>query len=149
MRVVLIFPRLAKRLKKRLTISEEQRKEIQDILNKYTKMDECVFKYNLRDNILPTLSGLLALKLINKIEEPDEDTINRIIQEEVGEDLKKLGLDDLLPQLRQGVSEEIQRKKAEKLKEQMQAAQQKVAQKYAQGDIQLVQATEEDTMEIQ
>lgn len=147
-RVCSIFPRLAERLNKRLTISEKQRKEIQDILNEYTKKEESVSKYNLRGNILPTLSNVIALKVMYEIEEPNEDDINKILQEEVVEDLKKLGLDDLLPQLRQGVSEEIQRRKAEKLKEEMQQAQLEIAEKYAQGDTQQVQAPGEDILEI-
>lgn len=148
MRVCSIFPRLAVRIDKRLTISEEQRKEILDSLNKYTEINECVYNYNLRDNILPTLSNVIALKVMYEIEEPDEDDINKILQEEVVEDLKKLGLDDLLPQLREGVREVIQRKKDEKLKEEMQAAQQEVAQKYAQGEISQVQVAGENVQEI-
>ena len=147
-RLCSIFPRLDEVVLRKVSFSEEEMNKLQDILNKYIELDKRLFGYNLRDNILPTLSEIVALGIMSKKEEPDEESINSYLQEEVVEDLRKLGLDDLLPQLREGVREVIQRKKDEKLKEEMQAAQQEVAQKYAQGEIPQGQVAGENVQEI-
>jgi len=76
--------------------SEEEVEEINSYLLEYKEVDEEVFNYNLRDNIVQSL--------VNLINNRGFSDVPAILEESVIPSLQKLGLEDLIPELQEKVS---------------------------------------------
>lgn len=89
--------------------TEEETEELKSYLSEYSEIDQQLWKYNLRDNIVPSL--------VNHIKERgySEQTIPGLIEECVRDNLQKLGLEDLIPELETELKKSIE--KGEMLKE--------------------------------
>lgn len=73
--------------------SEEERKEVNLHLSEYKEVDENLWKYNLRNNVVQSI-----VKFIND-KQYDDFVIPGLLKESVIPTLQKLGLEDLIPQL--------------------------------------------------
>ena len=80
--------------------------DINDIalnLSDYTKVNETVFDYTLKENAIPSL-----VKLI-KAQRYGANTVPELVEEEIVPELQKLGLEDLIPQLQETLIEEYKK----------------------------------------
>lgn len=75
--------------------SEEERKELKQHLAEYKEIDENLWKYNLRNNVVQSL-----VKFINNKQYHDF-SIPGLLEECVIPTLQKLGLEDVIPQLKE------------------------------------------------
>lgn len=86
--------------------TEEETEELKSYLSEYSEIDQQLWKYNLRDNIVPSL--------VNHIKERgySKEGIHELIVECVRDDLQKLGLDDLIPQLKEELDKSFEKEEA-------------------------------------
>jgi len=75
--------------------TQEEKKMLHFYLSKYKEKDNEIWNYNLRDNILQNLTRKITKKGY------DYNVITRILEERVMPDLEKLGLSDLIPELKE------------------------------------------------
>lgn len=110
--------------------SEEEKQNLSSYLSEYSSIDEELWNYNLRDNIIPSLVNHL------KGESYSKENAFEILEECIISDLQKLGLGDLIPQLKEELNKAYDENSlhswtlspAEQLE--MQQAQHQIAQKY-------------------
>ena len=81
----------------------EETESINSHLRDYREADNQLWKYNLRDNIIPSI--------VRQIRDRGYDayTVPGVLEESVVPDLEKLGLSDLIPQLQQTLIEEYKK----------------------------------------
>lgn len=80
--------------------SEEELREVNSHLSEYKEIDENLWKYNLRDNVVQSI-----VKSINYSQYADY-TISGLLEEAVIPTLQKLGLEDVIPQLQEELSKQ-------------------------------------------
>lgn len=78
--------------------SKEEIEEINSHLLEFKKIDESLWKYNLRDNVVQSI-----VKSINDNQYTDY-TISNLLKKAVIPTLQKLGLEDRIPQLQEELS---------------------------------------------
>ena len=116
-----------------LSYSRYEKQLLSSYLSEYSSIDTQLWKYTLRDNIIPSLVNYIKKGLSSK------ENAFAILDESVIPDLQKLGFEDLIPQLREELSKAYEEKTSnswdlspmEKLE--MKKAQQQIAQKYIPG----------------
>lgn len=86
-----------------MTYTKEETDSINSYLLDYKKTDEQLWKYNLRDNIVPSIVREIREKGYRPYLVPG------VLEESVIPDLQKLGLADLIPQLQQSLVEEYKK----------------------------------------
>lgn len=114
--------------------TQDEKKEIHSYLLAYKEEDKKIREYNLRDNIVPSL-----VKYISK------RGYEGILEECIIPDMQKLGLEDLIPKLKEELSKEIEKDNIQASypttkcgelspiqKEQIQRSSQQVVKKYQQ-----------------
>ena len=86
-----------------LEYTQEETDLVNSHLSDYKETDNQLWKYNLRDNIVPSI--------VNKVREQGYEayTVPGLLEECVIPDLEKLGLADLIPQLQQKLIEEYKK----------------------------------------
>lgn len=86
-----------------MTYTPEEIEFINEHLRDYRETDNQLWKYNLRDNIIPSIVRQIRDK------EYRAYTVPELLEESVIPDLEKLGLADLIPQLQQTLIEEYKK----------------------------------------
>lgn len=110
-----------------LSYSPEEKKYLTSFLYKYSDFDDKLWNYNLRDNIVHSLVTYITNEYAN------HHDIHGLIDESVVPDLEKLGLLDLLPQLRKYIDDVFKKNSwdlPEITQKEMQEYQQQLAKQY-------------------
>ena len=81
-----------------VSFSKEDIKEIKSHLSEYKKIDENLWGYNLEDNIVQSLANYINDR------QYDDNTIPEVIEECIKPTLEKLGLENVIPQLKEELS---------------------------------------------
>lgn len=81
-----------------VSFSKEDIKEIKSHLSEYKKIDENLWGYNLEDNIVQSLANYINDR------QYDKNTIPEVIEECIRPTLEKLGLEKVIPQLKEELS---------------------------------------------
>ena len=123
----LVFP--AKQID--LSYTQEETTELNSYLSEYRKIDEQLWNYSLRDNIVPSLVDYIK---------PRKYSMQAIL-EDITPDLQKLGLADLMPQLQEELEKEFAKNKgnswqlSDTQKAVNQEAQKQIAQTYSSANL--------------
>lgn len=111
--------------------AKEETEKLDCFLSKYTAIDQELWKFSLRDNVVESLVKYIKQKGYSR------GTIQGLLDECVISDLQKLGLSDLVPELKQQLEELFEEQKNEKpgeltpeLKRKMQEIQQQIAENH-------------------
>ena len=75
--------------------SKEEIEDVNSNLSKYNEIDENLCEYNLRDNVAQSLAKLIIDRRY------DDFTIPAVLEESIGPTLKKLGVEDVIPQVQE------------------------------------------------
>ena len=75
--------------------SKEEIEDVNSNLSKYKEIDENLCEYNLRDNVAQSLAKLIIDRRY------DDFTIPAVLEESIGPTLKKLGVEDVIPQVQE------------------------------------------------
>lgn len=75
--------------------SKEEIEDVNSNLSKYKEIDENLCEYNLRDNVAQSLAKLIIDRRYNDF------TIPAVLEESIGPTLKKLGVEDVIPQVQE------------------------------------------------
>ena len=75
--------------------SKEEIEDVNSNLSKYKEIDENLCEYNLRDNVAQSLAKLIIDRRY------DDFTIPAVLEESIGPTLKKLGVEDIIPQVQE------------------------------------------------
>ena len=81
-----------------VSYSKEEVEEIKSHLSEYKKIDENLWEYNLEDNIVQSLANYINDR------QYDDNTIPEVIEECIKPTLEKLGLENVIPQLKEELS---------------------------------------------
>ncbi len=81
-----------------VSYSKEDIEEIKSHLSEYKKIDENLWEYNLEDNIVQSLANYTNDR------QYDDNTIPEVIEECIKPTLEKLGLENVIPQLKEELS---------------------------------------------
>lgn len=81
-----------------VSYSKEDIEEIKSHLSEYKKIDENLWEYNLEDNIVQSLANYTNDR------QYDNNTIPEVIEECIKPTLEKLGLENVIPQLKEELS---------------------------------------------
>lgn len=81
-----------------VSYSKEDIEEIKSHLSEYKKIDENLWEYNLEDNIVQSLANYINDR------QYDDNTIPEVIEECIKPTLEKLGLENVIPQLKEELS---------------------------------------------
>lgn len=81
-----------------VSYSKEDIEEIKSHLSEYKKIDENLWGYNLEDNIVQSLANYINDR------QYDKNTIPEVIEECIKPTLEKLGLENVIPQLKEELS---------------------------------------------
>ena len=81
-----------------VSFSKEDIEEIKSHLSEYKKIDENLWGYNLEDNIVQSLANYINDR------QYDKNTIPEVIEECIRPTLEKLGLEKVIPQLKEELS---------------------------------------------
>lgn len=96
-----------------LSLTEEEQDALDSSLQEYTDIDSEIWNYNLKDNIVQTLVKEIAgpgkIGNFDIKHRYDAYTVPGLLEESVIPDLKKLGLEHLIPQLQEALIEEYKK----------------------------------------
>lgn len=96
-----------------LSLTEEEQSMLDSSLQEYKDMDSEIWNYNLEDNIVQALVKEIAgLQIFADFDIPHKSPayeVPRLLEESVIPDLKKLGLEHLVPKLQEALIEEYKK----------------------------------------
>lgn len=96
-----------------LSLTEEERKKLDESLQEYKDIDTKIWNYNLEDNLLHSLvKEIIEPYKLGKFKFPHRykaENVPRLLEESVIPDLKKLGLEHLIPELQESLIEEYKK----------------------------------------
>lgn len=95
------------------SLTNEEQNELDAHLQEYRDIDDEIYNYNLEDNLVHALvKAITAPQKIGNLNIPhryDAYAVPRLLEENVIPDLKKLGLEQLIPQLKEALIEEYKK----------------------------------------
>ena len=80
---------------------QEEVDEMNTYLSDYKDIDNKLYNYNLRDNIVPAI--------VKKLRQHNAYAVPGILEESIAPDLEKLGLSDLIPEIQENLIEEYKK----------------------------------------
>ena len=92
-----------------LSLTEDEQDEVEACVRAYKESDEQLFKYNIEENIVRALttqiSGEGEVDELHFSHRYDASVVPGLLKESVIPDLKKLGLEKLIPELKKSLAE--------------------------------------------
>lgn len=82
-----------------MTLTSEENNELNQLISEYNKIDDSINNYNLRDNLVDSLTEVIVDRGYSVDDIPD------IIDVEIAPDLEKMQLLDLVPKLQETIDE--------------------------------------------